>query len=442
MDYNLIVVGGGPAGMLGAATAATTGQRVILLEKNEKLGKKLYLTGKGRCNVTNLSSVDQFFDNVVTNKKFLHSAYRGFNNYQLMELLESLGVKIKVERGNRVFPESDKSSDIIKALNKYLQQNRVEVKLNTGVEKVLASNHHVTGVLLSNGKTIPGEKVLIATGGMSYSQTGSTGDGYRMAQQLGHSVITPKPALVPLVAKEKWVKDLQGLTLKNISVQAIVNNKALVEQFGEMIFTHFGVSGPVILSISSFLKGYLNSHVKLKIDLKPALSNEQLDARLQRDFGKYAGKHLKNSLDDLLPQRMIPVILELSGAGIHKPVSQTSKKERGLLVHIIKNLDLTVTGTRPLNEAIITSGGVNVKEINPSTMESRIIKGLYFAGEVIDVDALTGGFNLQIAFSTGYLSGISCARLSRGTNGDGPFLSQKRDNRGDKRRRSFFVPNV
>lgn len=442
MDYNLIVVGGGPAGILGAATAATTGQNVILLEKNEKLGKKLYLTGKGRCNVTNFGNADEFFDNVVTNKKFLYSAYKSFNNYRLVELLESLGVKTKVERGNRVFPESDKSSDVIKALGKYLRQNSVEVKFNTGVEKVLASNHHVTGVLLSNGKTIPGEKVLIATGGMSYSQTGSTGDGYRMAQQLGHSVITPKPALVPLVAKEKWVKDLQGLTLKNISVQAIVNNKALVEQFGEMIFTHFGVSGPVILSISSFLKGYLNSHVKLKIDLKPALSNEQLDARLQRDFGKYAGKHLKNSLDDLLPQRMIPVILELSGVDIHKPVSQTSKKERGLLVHIIKNLDLTVAGTRPLNEAIITSGGVNVKEINPSTMESRIIKGLYFAGEVIDVDALTGGFNLQIAFSTGYLSGISCARLSRGTNGDGPFLSQKRDNRGDKRRRSFFVPNV
>lgn len=407
MNYNLIVVGGGPAGMLGAATAAAKGLRVILLEKNEKLGKKLFLTGKGRCNVTNHGDFDDFFNNIITNNKFLYSAYRSFNSYQLIELLASLGVKTKVERGNRVFPESDKSSDVIKALTKHLQLNNVEIKLNTEVKEIFVHNRHTTGVLLSNSKKISGDKVLIATGGMSYRQTGSTGDGYRMAQQLGHSIITPKPALVPLVTKDKWVKDLQGLTLKNVSVQAIINNKSQVEQFGEMIFTHFGVSGPIILSISSFLRE-LNSPMKLKVDLKPALSNEQLDARLQRDFNKYVGKHLKNSLDDLLPQRMIPVILELSGLDVHKQANQVTKKERGLLVHILKNLALTVTGTRPLNEAIVTSGGIDVKEINPSTLESKIIKDLYFAGEVIDVDALTGGYNLQIAFSTGYLSGISC----------------------------------
>jgi predicted Rossmann fold flavoprotein len=409
MDYNLIVVGGGPAGILGAATAAAKGLKVILLEKNEKIGKKLFITGKGRCNFTNYGDTDDFLNNITTNKKFLYSAFKSFNNHQLIGLLESLGVKTKVERGNRVFPETDKSSDVIRALQKYLQLNNVEIKLNTEVKRILVQEDQVTGVLLSNGKQITGEKVLIATGGMSYSQTGSTGDGYRMAQQLGHSIVEPKPALVPLVTREAWVKDLQGLSLKNVAVQAIINNKAKAEQFGEMLFTHFGVSGPIILSISSFLKELSASPVKLKIDLKPALSNEQLDARLQRDFNKYEGKHLKNSLDDLLPQRMIPVIMELSGLDIHKQASQITKKERGILVHSLKNLYITVTGTRPLNEAIITSGGINVKEINSSTLESKIIKGLYFAGEVIDVDALTGGYNLQIAFSTGYLSGISSA---------------------------------
>lgn len=407
MDYNLIVVGGGPAGMLGAATAAANGLKVVLLEKNEKLGKKLFITGKGRCNFTNNGDTDDFLNNIVTNKKFLYSAFKSFSNYQLIALLESLGLKTKVERGNRVFPESDKSSDVIKALHKYLQLNNVEIRLNTEVKELLVRDRQITGVSL-NSKQISAEKVLIATGGMSYRQTGSTGDGYRMAQQLGHSIIEPKPALVPLVTGEKWVKDLQGLTLKNVSVK-IINSKAKAEQFGEMIFTHFGVSGPIILSISSFLKENFASPVKLRIDLKPALSDEQLDDRLQRDFNKYTGKHLKNSLDDLLPQKMIPVILELSGVDIHKQVNQVTKIERGQLVNTLKNLSLTVAGTRPLNEAIITSGGINVKEISPSTLESKIIKGLYFAGEVLDVDALTGGYNLQIAFSTGYLSGFSSA---------------------------------
>lgn len=415
MNYDLIVVGGGPAGILGAATAAAKGLRVVLLEKNEKLGKKLFITGKGRCNVTNYGDINDFLNNITTNKKFLYSALRSFTSQQLIALLELLGVKTKVERGNRVFPHTDKSSDVIKALQKHLEINKVEIRLNTEVKSIFTRENRVQGVILSNGKSIPAEKVLIATGGMSYQQTGSTGDGYRMARQLGHSLVEPRPALVPLVTREPWVKDLQGLTLKNVSVQAIVNNKVKAEQFGEMLFTHFGVSGPIILSISSCLRP-LNAPMKLKIDLKPALSDEQLDARLQRDFDKYSGKHLKNSLYDLLPQRLIPIVLAQSGLDIHKQVNQVSKKERGLLVQALKNLGLTVTGTRPLNEAIITSGGINVKEINPSTLESKIVKGLYFAGEVIDVDALTGGYNLQIAFSTGYLSGQSAAS---GTNADG-----------------------
>lgn len=409
MDYNLIVVGGGPAGIMGAAAAAAKGLKVILLEKNEKLGKKLYITGKGRCNFTFYGDLDDFLNNITTNKKFLYSAYKSFTNHQLIGLLESLGVKTKVERGSRVFPQSDKSSDVIKALQKHLQSNNVEVKLETDVKRIMVKNQQVTGVLLK-GRQISGEKVLIATGGRSYSQTGSTGDGYRMAQQLGHSVVEPKPALVPLVTGEKWVKDLQGLSLKNVAAKAVINGKVKAEQFGEMLFTHFGVSGPIILSISSFLTKESSFPVTLTIDLKPALSQEQLDARLQRDFIKYTGRHLKNSLDALLPQKMIPIIIGLSGLDPHTQVNQLTKKDRGLLVDTLKKISLTVTGTRPLSEAIVTSGGISIKEINPSTLESKIIKGLYFAGEVIDVDALTGGYNLQIAFSTGYLSGISSAR--------------------------------
>ncbi|WP_347489570.1 NAD(P)/FAD-dependent oxidoreductase [Desulfoscipio sp. XC116] len=413
-DYDLIVVGGGPAGMLGASTAAAKGLKVVLLEKNDKLGKKLFITGKGRCNVTNNGDADDFFQNIISNPKFLYSALRSFDNHHLTALLASLGVQTKVERGNRVFPASDKSSDVIKALQKHLQINSVHVKLHTEVKGILIDNHRAAGVFINNDKKISAPKVIIATGGMSYKQTGSTGDGYKMAQRLGHSVIDPKPALVPLATGEKWVKDLQGLTLKNVSAKAVINNKVRAEQFGEMIFTHFGVSGPIILSISSLIKHYIhtetNNPVLLTLDLKPALTNEQLNARLQRDFNKYSGKHLKNALDDLLPQRMIDIVLQLSGVDMHKQVNRINKKEREQLAHTLKNVTLTVTGTRPLDEAIVTSGGINIKEINPSTLESKIINGLYFAGEVIDVDALTGGYNLQIAFSTGYLSGLSAAK--------------------------------
>ncbi len=414
MDYDLIVVGGGPAGMLSASTAASRGLKVCLLEKNEKLGRKLFITGKGRCNVTNYGDINDFFQNVIANPKFLYSAFKSFDNHGLITLLNSLDVQTKVEHGNRVFPASDKSSDVIKALQKHLQKNNVEIKLHAEVKKIIVKNQQVAGVLLSNAKQISAPKVIIATGGMSYPQTGSTGDGYKMARQLGHIIVAPKPALIPLITKEKWVKDLQGLTLKNVSIKALINNKVKAEQFGEMIFTHFGVSGPIILSLSSHIRDYIsaskNKPVQLILDLKPALTGEQLDVRLQRDFNKYSSKHLKNAFDDLLPQRIIAVVLQLSGVDIHKQVNQISKTERSLLVHTLKNISLNVTGTRPLSEAIVTSGGINVKEINPSTLESKIIQGLYFAGEIIDVDALTGGYNLQIAFSTGYLSGRNAAK--------------------------------
>lgn len=409
MDYDLIVVGGGPAGMLAASTAGAKGLKVVLLEKNEKLGKKLYITGKGRCNVTNYGDADNFQSSIVTNGKFLYSSLNSFDNQRLMALLEEQGVKTKVERGNRVFPVSDKSSDIIKALQKHLDASGVEIRLKTVVKQILAPNGRVQGVLLSNNNQLGGAKVLLATGGMSYSQTGSTGDGYNLARELGHTIVEPRPALVPLETKEPWVKNLQGLSLKNVTVQAVIKNRVVAEQFGEMLFTHFGVSGPVILEISSYLNKYPGLPVVIKIDLKPALSEEQLDRRLQRDFAKYAGKHLKNALDELLPQRLIPVVLDLAGVNIHKQVDQISREEREQLVNTLKGITIPIKGTRPLNEAIVTSGGVNVREIKPSTMESKIVQGLYFAGELIDVDALTGGYNLQIAFSTGYLGGSSAA---------------------------------
>ena len=352
--------------------------------------------------------MEEFIANVPTNAKFLYSAFYTFTNQHLLGLLNQLGLKTKVERGNRVFPVSDKSSDVIKALEKHLENNNVH-RVTGEIEKVIAENDQISAVQLKDGSVIPCDSVIVATGGISYPTTGSTGDGYRFARELGHTIVSPKPSLVPLESIEEWPARAQGLSLRNISVSVVdKRNRKIFEDFGEMIFTHYGASGPIILSASSYLKKMEPGKYRIRIDLKPALSEEQLDARIQRDFVKYARKNFSNSLDDLLPQKLVPVIIQLSEIQEDKPVNQITREERQALVTVLKGLELTIKGFRPIKEAIITSGGVSTKEINPSTMESKLVKGLFFAGEVIDVDAYTGGFNLQIAFSTGYLAGTSC----------------------------------
>lgn len=418
----VIVIGGGAAGMMAAyaAAKAVNGAEVLLLEQNEKLGKKVFITGKGRCNVTNACETEELFHNVVSNEKFLYSAFYGFDNQAVMDFFEKAGCRLKTERGNRVFPVSDHSSDIIAALERKLKEERVCVRLHTKVKAVLTEQEKVTGVRLEDGTREEAEAVIIATGGVSYPSTGSTGDGYRFAKEAGHKVKPPLPALIPFTIEEKWCKELQGLSLKNVSVSLRIGKKELYFGLGEMLFTHFGVSGPLILSAGSIYSKELgntgagsagsNVPVQLLIDLKPALSAEQLDKRLLRDFGGNKNKQFKNSLGGLFPAKLIPVMLELSGILPEKKVNEISKEERKQFVLKIKNLPLTVTGTRPVEEAIITMGGVNVKEINPSTMESKKVKGLFFAGEVLDVDAFTGGFNLQIAWSTGYLAGKSAGK--------------------------------
>lgn len=401
-----IVIGGGAAGMMAALAASGNGMEVELLEKNEKLGKKIYITGKGRCNVTNDCEPDTFFANVVSNPKFLYSAFYAFDPSCIMDLLQENGCALKVERGNRVFPVSDHSSDVIRTLQKALSEHKVKISLQTEVKNLILEDQVCRGVELSNGKKCMADAVIVATGGMSYASTGSTGDGYRFAQQAGHSVTEKKPALVPFTVKESWALSLQGLSLKNVEVTVMDGKKQIYKNFGEMLFTHFGISGPLILSASSYYaKKYYGKEVQLYIDLKPALTKEQLDKRILRDFEEKQNKQLKNALDGLLPAKMIPVIIQLSRIKADKFVHDITKEERLLLVDLLKKLPLTVTGTRPFNEAIITQGGVNVKEVNPSTMESKITKNLYFAGEVLDLDALTGGFNLQIAWSSGYLAG-------------------------------------
>ncbi len=404
----VIVIGGGPAGMMAAAAAGSRGHRVTLLEKNEKLGKKLYLTGKGRCNITNNADIEEFIKNVPTNPKFLYTAFYTFTNQDLLLLLDQLGLKTKVERGNRVFPVSDKSSDVIKALEKHLNNNNVK-RLTGEAVRLITEENRVTGVELKNGDILPCDKIILATGGLSYPSTGSTGDGYRFARDLGHTIVPPKPSLVPLESAEDWPAQAQGLSLKNISIKVLnKEGRKIFEDFGEMVFTHYGASGPVILSASSYMRDMEPGRYRINIDLKPALSEEQLDARIQRDFQKYSRKFFQNSLNDLLPKKLIPVIIRLSDIAPEKPVHQITREERLRLVSLIKGLEFTVKSFRPISEAIITSGGVSVKEINPSTMESKLVQGLYFAGEIIDVDAYTGGFNLQIAFSTGFLAGMSC----------------------------------
>ncbi|MCI8785097.1 MAG: NAD(P)/FAD-dependent oxidoreductase [Eubacterium sp.] len=405
---NVIVIGGGPAGMFAALSAAENGHAVTLLEKNEKLGKKLFITGKGRCNLTNAGDMDALFGNVVTNRKFLYSAFYACDNRRVIEFFERRGMPTKTERGNRVFPVSDHSSDVIAVLKQALVRAGVQVRLHTEVSEILKEEEKITGVSLKNGRNLPCDAVVLATGGYSYQSTGSTGDGYLFAGACGHTVTALKPSLVPLTAKEPYVKQMQGLSLKNVGVTIRREQKVLFEDFGEMLFTHFGVSGPLILRASSLVGKELNRQpLAMALDLKPALNEHQLDQRLLREFGQNKNKRFKNSVHGLLPAKMIPVLIQLSGIDPDKKINEMTRQERGGLITLLKAFPVTLTGMRDFNEAIITKGGISVKEVNPSTMESKKLPGLYFAGEVLDLDAMTGGFNLQIAWSTGYLAGSS-----------------------------------
>lgn len=404
----VIVIGGGAAGMFAAYFAAKNGHNVTLIEKNEKLGKKIYITGKGRCNLTNASDMDILFQNVVSNRKFLYSAFYACDNQKVMDFFEQQGMPIKIERGNRVFPVSDHSSDVIAALTKALRKEQVTILLNMAVKELVIEEEQVLGVVLANGKLLRADHVVLATGGLSYPSTGSTGDGHRFAEKAGHTIVPCTPSLVPFEVKEDWVKELQGLSLKNSAITITDGKKKLYHDFGEMLFTHFGVSGPMILSASAQIKpAQFDKELKLFIDLKSALDAEQLDKRILREFDAARNKAFKNSINKLLPAKLIPIIVELSGIDPEKKVNEISKEERRLLVELLKKLPMTITGLRGFKEAIITKGGVNIKEINPSTMESKKVHHLYLAGELLDLDAMTGGYNLQIAWSTGYLAGNS-----------------------------------
>ena len=417
----IVIIGGGPAGMMAAITAVKAGHKVSLYEQNEKLGKKLFITGKGRCNVTNDCDCEELLANVISNPKFMYSAFYDFDAQRCMNFFEEIGVRLKTERGNRVFPQSDHSSDIIRALEYEMRRLGVQVCLNTAVKSLLVEERVLqgaeektesvkicTGVVLADGKRIAADRVLLATGGISYPLTGANGSGLKMAEETGHKVTTLYPALVPLCTEETWCHELMGLSLRNVSAKIKNGKKVLYEGFGEMLFTHFGVSGPLILSASSkVVKQLEKSKLMLTIDLKPALSQEQLDKRILRDFERAHNKQFKNALSDLLPSRLIPVMIALSGISPEKKVNELTKAERIAFGTLLKQVPLTIYKTGDFKEAIITQGGVSVKEINPSTMESKKVKGLFFAGECVDVDALTGGFNLQIAWSTGYLAGVS-----------------------------------
>lgn len=410
-----IVIGGGPAGMLAGISAAENGNKVIILEKMEKTGKKLLITGKGRCNITNNGDLDEFMKNIPENSKFLFSSFNQYSNKDIISLLNSEGVSTKVERGGRVFPVSDKSIDVLEALKRKLKKLDVEIKTNFEVTKILTENGIAKGIEGKNKEQLFADKVILATGGMSYPVTGSTGDGYKMAKELGHTVTEIKPSLVPLISTGKskeLCQEMQGLSLKNIAIKIKCEDKEIYNDFGEMLFTHFGVSGPVILSASAVLVRYKNitklmqeNKVKLVIDLKPALDNQKLDHRILRDFEELKNKEFKNSLEKLLPRKMINTFIKLTGIDPEKRVNVITKEERKTIVNTLKNFEITLNGFGSIDEAIITKGGIGLKEINPKTMESKIIKGLYFAGEIIDLDAFTGGFNLQIAWSTGYSAG-------------------------------------
>ena len=413
----VIVIGGGPAGIISAISSARNGDNIILIEKNNSLGKKLLITGKGRCNITSSIDISDFIKNVPGNGKFLYSAFQNFTNIDIIKLIEENGIKVKEERGNRIFPVTDNAKDVLMCFEKELRKYKnIEIRLNTKAKEILEENKEVRGILLESGEKLLTSKVIIATGGKSYPLTGSTGDGYKMASKLGHTVEKIRGSLVPLTADKILCQSMQGLSLRNVKIQIkdLEKNKKIYEDFGEMLFTHFGISGPTILSSSAHLLRYKEidrllkeNKIKLIIDLKPALSEEELDKRIRRDFEEFINKEFKNSLEKLLPKKMIEPVINLSGINPIKKVNEITKEERKNLVNLIKNFEVSIDGFRPVEEAIVTAGGISVKEINPKTMESKLVKGLYFAGEVIDVDAYTGGFNLQIAYSTGYTAGLN-----------------------------------
>ena len=405
----VVVIGAGAAGMMAASTAADRGLNVILLEKNHRVGRKILITGKGRCNITSDCDVEELIENVNKNSKFLYSAFYTFTNTDVIDMFNNLGVKTKTERGKRVFPESDKAHDIANALERQIKNKKVKIMLNSNVDKVISKNNKIEKVILKNKQEIKCDSVIIATGGLSYPLTGSTGDGYKFAKSLGHTIIDTKPSLIGIEVQEKFVGELEKLNLKNVSINVYNSkNKKIYDDFGELEFTKYGLDGPIIKSASCKMKDTTKENYKISIDLKPALDEDKLDKRIQKDFQKYTNKKFEKALDDLLPKRLIPTIIRLSEIDSNTVVHQISKEQRRNLVKLLKNFNFTVKRYRPIEEAIITSGGVKVNEINSSTMESKLVKGLFFAGEVIDVDAYTGGFNLQIAFSTGYLAGLNC----------------------------------
>ncbi len=411
----VVVIGGGPAGMMASITAAERGNEVILIEKNKTLGKKLLITGKGRCNITSSLNIDEFIKNTPGNGKFLYSAYQNYTNKDIISFLNSQGLKVKEERGNRIFPVTDRAQDVLECFKNKINKLNIKIKYNTPVKEILVLNGEAIGVLTDSEKILA-DKVILATGGKSYPVTGSTGDGYEFVKKLGHTITEIKPSLVPLVCYEKDLcVDMQGLSLRNVAIfiEDKSNCKKIYEDFGEMLFTHYGISGPIILSGSAHLVRYKNieellknKKISLHIDLKPALSLEKLDERVLRDFQKFKNKKFKNSLDELLPKKMIDSIINISGIDAEKSVNEITKAERLELIKLLKNFELTVKDFRPIDEAIITCGGISIKEVNPKTMESKLIKNLYFAGEILDVDSYTGGFNLQIAYSTGFTAGM------------------------------------
>ena len=418
--FDVAVIGGGAAGMMAAGTVAISQTSVVLLEKNEKLGKKLHITGKGRCNLTNNTDISSLLEHVLTNPRFLQSSFNAMDSSDLMNFFETRNLPLKTERGGRVFPVSDKASDVTKVLTDYMQQNGVKVKLNHTVRGISFKNGRFFITTNKSGKTekIEAHAIIIATGGLSYPSTGSTGEGYSFAKELGHNITTTHPSLVPLFVKEPWVADLEGLSLRNVRCTAKLcsgkNGKTVYEELGEMLFTDKGVTGPLILKASAFLTDKLPA--ELYIDLKPGLTPEQLDTRILRDFAEFPNKHFLNALDGLLPKRLIETIVTLSGISADKKINEITRNERKELVKLLKALPLTPTKTAGFREAVITRGGVDVREINPSTLMSKFVKGLFFAGEILDVDAFTGGYNLQIAFSTGYLAGVSVAKYLKGLN--------------------------